>query len=114
MIYPTRLTILAAAAVAPAALLVGVYAPAWWTAGLGLLVLLFLLALLDAALGPAVRQAELGCGTPYSVSVGETFPVALWASFARRAPRKAAEALQLELGQAVAATARSSGCAMRC
>lgn len=89
MIYPTRRSILAAAAVAPAALLIGVYAPGWWTAGLGLLVLLFLLSLLDAVLGPAVRQAELGCGTPYAVSVGETFPVSLWVSFARRAPRRA-------------------------
>jgi uncharacterized protein (DUF58 family) len=70
-------------------LLVGVYAPFWWTAGLGLLVLLFLLALLDAVLGPAVRHAELGCGTPYAVSVGETFPVALWVNFARAAPRRA-------------------------
>ena len=41
MIYPARRFILAAAAVAPAALLVGVYAPAYWTAGLGLLILLF-------------------------------------------------------------------------
>lgn len=89
MIYPTRRLILAAAAVAPTALLIGVYAPDWWTAGLGLLVVLFLLALLDAVLGPAARQAELGCGTPYAVSVGETFPVALWANFTRRAPRRA-------------------------
>ena len=89
MIYPTRRFILAAAAIAPAALLIGVYAPGWWTAGLGLLVLLFLLAGLDAVLGPAARHAELGCGTPYAVSVGETFPVALWVRFARRAPRKA-------------------------
>jgi uncharacterized protein (DUF58 family) len=89
LIYPSRRLILAAAAVAPAALLVGVYAPAWWTAGLGLLVLLFLLAMLDAVLGPAVRHAELGCGTPYAVSVGETFPVTLWARFTQRAPRKA-------------------------
>jgi uncharacterized protein (DUF58 family) len=89
LIYPTGRTILAAGAVAPAALLVGVYAPAYWTAGLGLLVLLFLLAMLDAALGPAARHAELGCGTPYSVSVGETFPVKLWVDFRRRAPGKA-------------------------
>lgn len=89
MIYPSGRLILTAAAVAPAALLVGVYAPAWWTAGLGLLVLLFLLALLDAVLGPAVRQAELGCGTPFAVSVGETFPVALWVNFTRAAPRRA-------------------------
>jgi len=89
LIYPSRRFILAAAAVAPAALMIGVYAPAWWTAGLGLLVLLFLLAALDAVLGPAVRHAELGCGTPYAVAVGETFPVSLWVRFVRRAPRKA-------------------------
>jgi uncharacterized protein (DUF58 family) len=96
LIYPTGRTILAAAAVAPAALLVGVYAPAWWTAGLGLIVLLFLLALLDAALGPSARHAELGCATPYAVSVGETFPVTLWAAFTRRAPRKAWFAVGIE------------------
>ena len=89
MIYPSRRLILAAGAVAPAALLVGVYAPGWWTAGLGLLILLSLLALLDAVLGPAARQAELGCGTPYAVSVGETFAVTLWVRFAHRAPRRA-------------------------
>ena len=96
MIYPTRNLILAAGAVAPAALLVGVYAPGWWTAGLGLLVLLFLFALLDAVLGPAARHAELGCGTPYAVSVGETFPVPLWGRFTRPAPRKAWFALGIE------------------
>lgn len=89
MIYPSKRLILAAAAVAPTALLIGVYAPAWWTAGLGLLVLLFLLAFLDAVLGPAVRQAELGCATPYTVSVGETFAVALRARFTQGAPRRA-------------------------
>jgi uncharacterized protein (DUF58 family) len=89
LIYPTGRTILAAGAVAPAALLVGVYAPAYWTAGLGLLVLLFLLTMLDAVLGPAARHAELGCGTPHSVSVGETFPVKLWVEFRRQTPRKA-------------------------
>ena len=96
MIYPTRRLILAAAAVAPAALMVGVFAPAWWTAGLGLLVLLFLLAALDAVTGPAARHAELGCDTPYAVSVGETFAVSLRARFARRPPRRAWFALGTE------------------
>ena len=89
MIYPTRRLILATGAVAPAALLVGVYAPFWWTAGLGLLVLLFLLAMLDGALGAGLRTAALGCDAPYAVSVGETFAVTLRAHFPGRAPGKA-------------------------
>ena len=109
MIYPSRRLILAAAAVAPAALLVGVYSPPWWTAGLGLLVVLFLLALLDAVLGPAVRQAELGCGTPYAVSVGETFPVALWVKFTHAAPRRAWFAIDTEGPVAAAEGLRSTG-----
>jgi len=109
LIYPSRRLILAAAAVAPAALLVGVYAPQWWTAGLGLLVLLFLLSLLDAVLGPAVRQAELGCGTPYAVSVGETFPVALWVKFTQRAPRRAWFAIATEGPVAAPDGLRSAG-----
>jgi uncharacterized protein (DUF58 family) len=109
LIYPTRRSILSAAAVAPAALLIGVYAPAYWTAGLGLLVLLFLLALLDAVLGPAVRHAELGCGTPYAVGVGETFPVALWVSFARRAPSRAWFAVGTEGPVAASGGLRTAG-----
>ena len=90
LIYPTRRLILAAAAVAPAALLVGVYAPAWWTAGLGLLVLLFLLAMLDAVLGPAVRHAELGCEDALCGQRRRDLPGrALGPLHAARAPRRA-------------------------
>ena len=73
MIYPTRLAVLLAAAVAPAALVIGIFYPAYWTSGLALLALLVALAIADAILGPAVRRAEVTCEGPAAVSVGETF-----------------------------------------
>jgi uncharacterized protein (DUF58 family) len=81
--------ILIAAAAAPAALAIGLAAPAYWSAGLGLIVLLIALALVDALAGVRPRHAELDCEAPVRVSVGETFPVTAVARFPRRAPARA-------------------------
>ena len=95
MIYPTRLTILLAAAIAPLALAIGVLAPGFWTAGLGLLAFLIMLCGLDALAGAAVRTAELGLQARPNVSVSETFAVTLRARFPGAAPRKVEFALGL-------------------
>ena len=75
MIYPTRRTILFAAAVAPVALLVGLFVPAYWTAGLALLAVLAALCTLDAFLGPGARDVEAEAEGPGAVGVGETFAI---------------------------------------
>ena len=86
MIYPTRRTILLAAAIGPAALLVGLFAPAFWTGGLALIALLLALCAADAFAGTAMRGAEVSCDGPRSVGVGESFGVTARARFRGRTP----------------------------
>lgn len=86
MIYPTRRTILAAAAVGPLALVVGLFAPAYWTAGLALLALLMALCVVDLLAGAPVRRVEVECAGPRAVGVGESFGVTVRARFGGRAP----------------------------
>ncbi|WP_114951512.1 DUF58 domain-containing protein [Sphingosinicella terrae] len=94
MIYPTRLAILLAAAVAPVALLIGVMVPAFWTAGLALLVLLVALSVVDAFAGASLRRASAGIDGPKSVGVGETFALVAEVRFDGAAPR----ALEVAIG----------------
>ena len=93
MIYPTRLTILLAAAVAPVALVVGLFLPAYWTAGLGLLALILALGAVDAVSGARLRDVELVAEGPASVGVGEVFPIRIDVRFRRAPPRRAEVAL---------------------
>jgi uncharacterized protein (DUF58 family) len=86
LIYPTRLMILIAAAAAPAALAVGIAAPVYWSAGLGLLVILVALALVDALAGAAPKDAAARCAGPVAVGVGESFAIEVSALFPGRAP----------------------------
>ena len=86
MIYPTRLMILAAAAVAPAALVIGIVYPAYWTSGLALLALLAALAAVDAFAGPGTRSVDVACEGPGAVCVGESFAVVARIHFRAAAP----------------------------
>jgi uncharacterized protein (DUF58 family) len=86
LIYPTRRTILIAAAIGPAALVVGLMAPAYWTGGLALLALLLALCAVDVLAGIGTRGADVSCEGPRSVGVGESFAVTARARFRRRAP----------------------------
>jgi uncharacterized protein (DUF58 family) len=95
LIYPTRRTVLAAAAIGPAALVVGLLAPAYWTGGLALLALLAALCLVDAVSGAPTRSAVGECSGPKAVGVGETFAVTARARFPARAPGGAQFALGL-------------------
>ena len=93
MIYPTRLTVLLAALVAPVALLVAILAPAFWTGGLALLALILAAGLFDALLGSALRSTQVSCEGPRAVSVGQTFPVTTFLSWPRGGPRRCQVAL---------------------
>jgi uncharacterized protein (DUF58 family) len=73
LIYPTRLTVLLAGAIAPLALVIGLAAPNFWTAGLGLLVLLGALAVVDAFTGASPRTIGVRLDGPKIVNVGERF-----------------------------------------
>lgn len=93
MIYPARLAVLLAAAVAPAALVIGIFYPAYWTSGLALLALLLALGIADGLIGAAIRDADLTCEGAKAVSVGETFAIVANVAFRRLAPRGAEVAL---------------------
>lgn len=70
MIYPTRLAILATAAGGPIALLIGLFVPHHWYAGLAWPLAVLLLALIDAVLGPAPRHAHARLIAPAWAYVG--------------------------------------------
>jgi uncharacterized protein (DUF58 family) len=86
LIYPTRRTILAAAAVGPVALVIGLIAPANWTGGLALLALLLALCIVDVVAGTGLRSVAVACEGPRTVGVGETFAVTTRARFKARPP----------------------------
>jgi len=86
LIYPTRRTILIAAAIGPAALVIGLMAPAYWTGGLALLALLLALAAADMFAGTSTRSAEVSCEGPRQAGVGQSFAVTARAKFRGRAP----------------------------
>lgn len=93
MIYPTRLTILLAAAIAPAALVIALFLPGFWTAGLGLLALLLVAGVADTLLGPRPGDVEVSCEGPGAAGVTETFAIVVNLVFRTGPPRAAQVAL---------------------
>lgn len=92
MIYPTRAAVLAAAAGAPFALLVGVFVPENWYAGLAWPVAVLLLTLLDAVSG--IRKGSARIDRIPSVCVGATVNARVTVIFAGSgAPRTAEVAI---------------------
>lgn len=87
MIYPTRLTILLAAAIGPVALLIGILAPGLWTGGLVLLALLLATCAIDVLIGTGAGSVKIACEGPRQTNVGETFGVTTRALFAGPPPR---------------------------
>src|SRR5688572_5419843 len=85
-LYPTRLTILLAAAVAPLSLVIGLFFPAYWLGGLALLAMLIALCGVDALSGAALRNAEVAAEGPGAVGVGETFAIIARLKFRGPAP----------------------------
>ncbi|MFN3944911.1 MAG: DUF58 domain-containing protein [Allosphingosinicella sp.] len=96
MIYPTRRTILIAAALAPVTLLIGVAAPSTWLAGLALLAGLLLLIVADAFAAAPAKAARIAAEGPASAGVGEMFEIGVEVAFAFRAPSHAELALGAE------------------
>jgi uncharacterized protein (DUF58 family) len=88
LIYPTKRLVMLAAAAAPVALAVAVLAPAAWTVGLALIVLLVALGAVDALAGPRPRDLALSFTGPQTVNVGEQFELGLEASSNRALPRR--------------------------
>lgn len=91
MILPGRRLILAVAAVAPLALVIGVSVPQYWFAGLALVVLLLALAGVDAVSGPG--RVTMTCENPGRVSVGENFAAHVTVRFPGGAPDAAEVAI---------------------
>lgn len=89
MIYPTRRAVLAAAAIAPVALAIGVTMPANWAAGLALLAFLIALGGMDAMLGPRGSSAEVRLDAPGAVSVGAVLDIDIHVRFAGAYPPRA-------------------------
>jgi uncharacterized protein (DUF58 family) len=95
LIYPTRRTVLLAGAIAPLALLVGLFFPAWWTSGLALLAMLMALCGADALSGARFRDATIACEGPGAAGVGETFAIVVRVRFGRSPPAAAELALDV-------------------
>ncbi|TFI59242.1 DUF58 domain-containing protein [Sphingomonas parva] len=87
MIYPTRRTILITAGSAPAAFLLGVFAPGYWFVGLVFLGFLIALLVLDAALGAAGRDMAPIVSGPMSAAVGRELALTVSVRAARAPPR---------------------------
>jgi uncharacterized protein (DUF58 family) len=93
LIYPSRRSILIAAAIAPLALVVGVAAPAYWHIGLAAVAFLFALMAVDALLSPAASHADVSLGAPQAISVGAPFDVEAQVRFGSSPPSRVELAL---------------------
>lgn len=93
MIYPARPAILAAAGLAPLALVAGVLAPAYWFAGLAAAMFLLALIAVDAATGARPGDVEAAFDMPGSVGVGAEFTARVEIRFAGAAPESCEVAL---------------------
>ena len=86
MIYPSSRAILAGAALAPLALLLGVLFPGVWFVGIALLAFLIGLIVLDAALGVRIEEAEVTFDGPGTAGVGAAFDVDVHVAVRRSPP----------------------------
>jgi uncharacterized protein (DUF58 family) len=85
MLAPTRRATLLIAAGAPAALLIGVLLPQFWTAGLIWVLFILALCLLDMLLSLPGGEINVSNTVPTTCSVGEAYPVSIGVSFPDRA-----------------------------
>jgi uncharacterized protein (DUF58 family) len=84
LIYPARRLILAAAATAPLALLIGVFLPRFWFAGLAITLFLVVLGAIDGLIGG--REVEIECEGPAVVGVGAEFDIETFLRFPNLPP----------------------------
>ncbi len=88
MIYPSRALILLTAAVAPIALAIGLFLPAYWQSGLALIVLLLALAAVDALSGASAARVRMACEGPGAVGVGERLSLDVHLEFQGASPSR--------------------------
>ena len=88
MIYPTRLSILAALAGAPIALLLGLVQPGLWLAAPAWLMGLGVLMLIDALFGAAPRSVGITFDPPGYLAVAAPATALLQADFSRGGTRR--------------------------
>jgi uncharacterized protein (DUF58 family) len=77
LIYPSRRSILLAAALAPVSLAIGVAVPQYWFAGLALVLLLLLLCAADGLAATKADAIGAEWAGPRAVGVGEPFGIAV-------------------------------------
>ena len=94
MIYPTARAIGLAAAGAPVALLIGLFAPGLWLIGPGWIALVFALVLVDAALGADRNRASLSLTAPASLAAGGRGDALVQLAFVGAAPATVELALE--------------------
>lgn len=94
MIYPTRLSVLAAAAGAPAAVLVALVWPGRWQAALAWPLTVLGLTLLDALRAALAGGLETEVTIPGEAHVGQALTIGLCLRFARHAPGRVQVALE--------------------
>jgi uncharacterized protein (DUF58 family) len=86
VIYPTARAIGLAAVGAPAALLIGLFAPGLWLVGVAWVALVFALTLIDATLGADRRRATASLTAPASLAMGGKAEAVAQITFASQAP----------------------------
>jgi uncharacterized protein (DUF58 family) len=94
VIYPTRRAIVLMAAGAPAALLIGLALPGYWSLGGAWVALILGLILVDALIGPARSEAEIEIDAPAAIGVGARGTASVTGAFSRQAPRSYTLALE--------------------
>ena len=110
MIYPSRQAILLMAAGAPFALALGAIAPALWLTGVGWILLVAALMLIDTLAGAASRDAHLELTAPAALSINGSGEAILSAAFARNTPSRVE--FSLECGPKIAVSPpRAAGAA---
>jgi len=94
VIYPTQRAVVLMAAGAPAALLIGLALPGYWSLGGAWVALILGLILVDALVGPARSEAEIKIEAPTAIGVGASGTADVTGAFARLAPRSSILALE--------------------
>jgi uncharacterized protein (DUF58 family) len=94
MIYPTRRAIILTALGAPAALIIGLFAPGYWVVAGGWLVLVLGLCLVDALRGPSRASCQLAIDAPQTLGMPQSGSVTVRADFARTFPSRAEFAIE--------------------
>ena len=98
MIYPTPLAITLMALGVPVALVIAVFAPAWWTIAAGWIAVVGAMMAADAILGPRLSAVQVAVDAPSVLYMGATDPLSVRLSF-DQGPAPLLADLRLETGE---------------